>query len=89
MTQEYHVTSLVVHVTADAVEQVKADIAALAGTDIHAVTEEGKFIVTLEGDTQKAILDNVEKINALKGVLSNSLIYHQAEPLEQESEETP
>ena len=62
---------------------------ALAGADIHAVTDEGKLVITLEGATQGAILDNVEAINALSGVLSSSLVYHQVEPLEEKSEETP
>ncbi|ASJ97758.1 MULTISPECIES: chaperone NapD [Shewanella] len=89
MTQEYHVTSLVVHASPSAVTQVTADINALAGADIHAVTDEGKLVITLEGATQGAILDNVEAINALSGVLSSSLVYHQVEPLEEKSEETP
>jgi len=93
MSQEYHVTSLVVHAAPNALQQVEADIAALKGCDIHAISPEGKLVITLEGDSQKAILDNVEAINALSGVLSASLIYHQVEPLEQEllekeSEET-
>ncbi|KIO36740.1 chaperone NapD [Shewanella sp. cp20] len=89
MTQEYHVTSLVVHAAPGKVEQITADIDALVGADIHAITDEGKFIITLEGATQGAILDNVEAINALSGVLSSSLVYHQVEPLEEKSEETP
>ncbi|MGL4613553.1 MAG: chaperone NapD [Shewanella sp.] len=93
MSQEYHVTSLVVHAVPNALAQVNASISALAGCDIHAITPEGKLIVTLEGGSQKAILDNVEAINALTGVLSASLIYHQVEPLEppfleQKNEET-
>ncbi|WP_394201330.1 chaperone NapD [Shewanella waksmanii] len=89
MSQEYHVTSLVVHAAPTELIQVKHQIDALAGTDIHAVTEEGKLVVTLEGETQASILDNVEAINALSGVLSSSLVYHQVEPLEEKSEETP
>ena len=81
MSQEYHVTSLVVHATPKAVSQVEAKIRALEGADIHAVTDEGKFVITLEGDTQRSILDNVEAINALEGVLNSSLIYHQVEPI--------
>ncbi|MEL4274108.1 chaperone NapD [Shewanella xiamenensis] len=93
MSQEYHVTSLVVHAAPNALQQVEADIAALKGCDIHAISPEGKLVITLEGNTQKAILDNVEAINGLSGVLSASLIYHQVEPLKQEllekeSEET-
>ncbi|MCZ4335865.1 chaperone NapD [Shewanella colwelliana] len=89
MSQEYHVTSLVVHAAPTAVTQVQKDIEALTGTDIHAVTDEGKFVVTLEGETQASILNNVEAINALNGVLSSSLVYHQVEPIEEKSEETP
>ncbi|MDT3321856.1 chaperone NapD [Shewanella sp. SP1S2-4] len=87
MSQEYHVTSLVVHADPKALQQVEANICALMGADIHAVTPEGKLVVTLEGSSQRAILDNVEAINALSGVLSASLIYHQVAPLEQENEE--
>lgn len=87
MSQEYHVTSLVVHAAPKVLQQVEANIRALVGTDIHAITPEGKLVVTLEGSSQRAILDNIEAINALSGVLSASLIYHQVEPLAQESEE--
>ncbi len=83
MSQEYHVTSLVVHAAPKAVSKVETNIRALTGADIHAVTDEGKFVVTLEGETQAAILDNVEAINALEGVLNASLIYHQVDPTQE------
>ncbi len=81
MSQEYHITSLVVHAAPNAISQVESQINTLTGTDIHAVTEQGKFVVTLEGETQKSILDNVEAINALEGVLNSSLVYHQVDNL--------
>ncbi|EDQ02055.1 napD protein [Shewanella benthica KT99] len=62
MSQEYHITSLVVHAAPKAISQVESQIYALTGTDIHAVTEQGKFVITLEGETQTSILDNVETI---------------------------
>ncbi|MGI2148880.1 chaperone NapD [Shewanella baltica] len=87
MSQEYHVTSLVVHAAPKVLQQVEANILALMGADIHAITPEGKLVITLEGSSQRVILDNIEAINALSGVLSASLIYHQVDPLEQESKE--
>ncbi|WP_299797614.1 chaperone NapD [uncultured Shewanella sp.] len=83
MSQEYHVTSLVVHAAPKAISQIETKIRALNGADIHAVTDEGKFVITLEGVTQASILDNVEAINALEGVLNSSLIYHQVEPTQE------
>ncbi|WP_372871615.1 chaperone NapD [Shewanella sp.] len=89
MTKEYHVTSLVVHAAPSMANAIHDAIAALPGAEVHATSPEGKLVVTLEGSTQRAILDNVETINALNGVLSSSLIYHQSEQEQQVSEETP
>ena len=83
MSSEYHVSSLVLHAHQDAIESVRASILALPGADIHAVSPEGKFIVTLEGDSQKSILAGVESMQALEGVLSNSLIYHHVDSIEE------
>ncbi|MCH4294600.1 chaperone NapD [Shewanella sp. 3B26] len=89
MTQEYHVTSLVVHAAPSQANTIARTIEILPGAEVHATSPEGKLVVTLEGSTQRAILDNVEAINALNGVLSSSLIYHQSEQEQQVSEETP
>ncbi|WP_076416597.1 chaperone NapD [Shewanella sp. UCD-KL12] len=83
MSQEYHVTSLVIHAAPKAISQVETQVRALTGAEIHAVTDAGKFVITLEGETQKSILDNVEAINAIEGVLNSSLIYHQVDEAEQ------
>jgi nitrate reductase NapD len=87
MSKEFHITSLVVHAASKSVADIKHRLSALEGAEIHAVTEEGKFVVTLEGETQRSILDNVEAINAFEGVINSSLIYHQVDPIEQKSEE--
>lgn len=89
MSQQYHVTSLVVHAAPKSLVQVKANISALNGADIHAITDEGKLIITIEGETQKSILDNVEAINALEGVINSSLVYHQVDDLDGVDEEKP
>ena len=87
MSQEFHITSLVIHAASKSVEDIKQRLSALVGAEIHAVTDEGKFVVTLEGETQRSILDNVEAINAFEGVINSSLIYHQVDPVEKKSEE--
>ena len=87
MSQEYHVTSLVVHAVPKAASQVEMQIRALPGAEIHAVTDAGKFVITLEGETQRSILDNVEAINAIEGVLNCSLIYHQVDAEQEEQAE--
>ncbi|MBV7314097.1 chaperone NapD [Shewanella sp. NIFS-20-20] len=89
MSDEYHITSLVVHASASELANLQTQICALQGAELHATSPEGKLIVTLEASRQQPILDNVEIINSLPGVLSSSLIYHQVDNLEQQSEITP
>ncbi|MCH1919076.1 chaperone NapD [Shewanella sp. A3A] len=78
-TVEYHITSLVIHAAQQHQMQLQQHISALAGAEVHACTADGKMIVTVEGESQQAILDQVEAINGLRGVLSSSLIYHQVD----------
>lgn len=79
MSTTYHITSLVVHANSNCIDSIRNKITALKGADVHAISDEGKLIVTLEGDTQQAILDNVSMINTLDGVINTSLVYHQVD----------
>lgn len=77
MSQEFHVSSLVVLTQPTLRHQLAEEIAALDGAEIHAVTDEGKLVVTLEGASQRPIMAAIDAISAMPGVLSASLIYHQ------------
>lgn len=77
MSQEFHVSSLVVLTQPTLRHQLAEEIAALDGAEIHAVTDEGKLVVTLEGASQRPIMAAIDAIQAMPGVLSAALIYHQ------------
>ncbi|WP_321149812.1 chaperone NapD [Aeromonas jandaei] len=82
MSQEFHVSSLVVLTQPILRHQLAEEIAALDGAEIHAVTDEGKLVVTLEGASQRPIMAAIDAIQALPGVLSAALIYHQFDELD-------
>ncbi|MBW3759574.1 chaperone NapD [Aeromonas jandaei] len=82
MSQEFHVSSLVVLTQPTLRHQLAEEIAALDGAEIHAVTDEGKLVVTLEGASQRPIMAAIDAIQALPGVLSAALIYHQFDELD-------
>ncbi|MBE1274545.1 MULTISPECIES: chaperone NapD [Enterovibrio] len=79
MSEEYHVSSLVVHAAADQTEQVKERIEALPGTEVPATNQTGKLVVVVEGDSRGELLDIFEQIKALPGVLAATLVFHQVE----------
>lgn len=87
MTQEFHVSSLVVLTQPMLRHQLAEQITALEGAEVHAVSEEGKLVVTLEGESQLPIMAAIDAIQAMPGVLSAALIYHQFDELDKQCED--
>ena len=89
MSDELHITSLVVHSTPKRAQGVSEVIAALPGARVHAVSPAGKLVVTLEAGTAGEILSQVNGIQRTDGVLSAALVYQCADSLEAMNQELP
>jgi len=74
-----HIASLVVHALPLHVQEVIAVIGALPGAQVHAASAAGKLVVTLEADSDGAMLDHIATIQRLDGVLTAALVYQCAE----------
>lgn len=89
MSDELHITSLVVHAMPSHCTAVDALINALPGAQIHGADANGKRVVTLEAPTSAAILDKVSAIRQAPGVLNVAMVYQHAESLESLNTEIP
>jgi len=89
MSDELHITSLVVHSTPRRVQGVADFIAAMPGACVHAVSPNGKLVVTLEAASADEILSQVNGIQRTDGVLSAALVYQCADRLDAMNEEMP
>lgn len=76
-SDEYHVASLVAYPILEQLEEVKAAINDVEGTEIHATSEEGKIVFTIEGTSYKDIGKKMDIIRVHKGMLNLSPVYHQ------------
>ncbi|TMM46039.1 chaperone NapD [Colwellia ponticola] len=74
---EYHVASLVAYPIFTQLDDVKAAIVAVDGTEIHATSEEGKIVFTIEGNSYKDIGKKMDLIRVHKGIINLSPVYHQ------------
>jgi periplasmic nitrate reductase NapD len=52
----------------------------IPGVEIHATTDDGKLIATVETDGVGSMADAVTHIEQVEGVLSATLVYHHDEP---------
>jgi nitrate reductase NapD len=71
-----------VHASQSNLEKIKQAISLLPGYEIHAVSPEGKMVVTLEASRSTVIVDQLNAIHALPGVYSASLVYQHHEDIE-------
>ena len=78
-----HVASLVVHARPERADVVVAAIEALDGAEVHGMSELGKVVVTLETGDEAGLVARIDAINAIAGVLSAALVFHQVEDLDE------
>lgn len=55
----------------------KEKIASVDGAEIHVASAEGKLVVTVEADDQRSLLQRIETLQNLDGLVSSNLVYHQ------------
>ncbi|MGE5649625.1 chaperone NapD [Noviherbaspirillum sp. UKPF54] len=80
MPQEIHIAGIVIHARAAELRAIRSYLALLPGAQVHAVSDEGKLVATLETDSTKRTVDYMDAIRALRGVLNVALVYQHAEP---------
>ena len=74
-----NISSLVVHVRPEQAAAAQAVLGALPGVEVHAASDDGRLVVTVEADSDAASTDTHARIAAVPGVMSASLVYHQFE----------
>ncbi len=74
-----NISSVLVSTRPERARSVECGLQMLAGVEVHAVTEEGQLIVTIEAESDRAVADRFEEINRQPGVLAVSMVYHQFE----------
>ena len=80
---ELHVAGLIVRCRVEDAAAVARRIAVLPGAFVHA-EDGGKLIVTLEGDGARHLSAGMDAIAVLPGVAVATLVYHHADPLEED-----
>ncbi|MQP67841.1 sorbose reductase [Niveispirillum sp. SYP-B3756] len=80
MSDEIHISSLIVHACPDALAAIAARIQALGGEIVPTDGDASRLIVLIEQPSARATADMLDAINAIAGVYSALPVYHHAEP---------
>ncbi|CAI0720831.1 MULTISPECIES: chaperone NapD [Serratia] len=78
MNNEWHVSGLVVQARPEKIPRLVADLLAIADTEIPAQDQpNGKLVVVMQAACSDQLLEKIESVRNLDGVLAVSLVYHQ------------
>lgn len=81
-TEELHISSLIVHIRPEKLQEIAISINLLAGAELITMSPIGKAVVVLEAPNQRVIMEVIDKINTLDGVINTGLVYHEFEKIE-------
>lgn len=80
------ISGLVVHVRPADTDRISERILALEGVEIHAVTGEGRLVITVDQPDDRDAADRFTELQNMEGVLNTSLVYNyfEQDPAEKE-----
>lgn len=58
---------------------LKQQLEQLEGVEVHATSDDGKLVVTVEASTDRTAADKVYQLQDMPGVIAASMIYHHFE----------
>jgi nitrate reductase NapD len=74
-----NISGVLVHAYPEKVTSVSRKLDEMQGIEVHASTDEGKIVVTVEQADDGSLADTVLNLQDMPGVLSASMIYHHFE----------
>ncbi len=74
-----NIAGVLVHARPSDREAVRQSLAELPGVAVHAATEDGRLIITVEDEGDTCAADTLLAVDKVHGVLSAALVYHHFE----------
>lgn len=78
-----NICGCLIHVAAARIATARAQMAATDGVEIHAESDDGRFVVVVEDTATARASDIIMTLHQIPGVLSLTLNYHHFEDLSQ------
>lgn len=79
-----NISGVLVHAHIAQAENVREQLVGIEGVEVHAISPEGRIVVTVESETTGQMADTVVKCQNVPGVLAASMIYHHDEVIDEE-----
>jgi nitrate reductase NapD len=85
----YNVCGVLVHTRPSEVEAVRGRLVGMPGVEVHAATDEGRLVVTVEDTAASFAIDTLTNISQTAGVINASLVYQYTDEEDLQRESAP
>lgn len=83
-----NISGVVIYTRPDNCQSMEQELSMIPGVEIHAVSPDGKLVVTVEESDVRKLAEKATKLQNIPGVISVSMVYHHSEDLEKEEDNT-
>lgn len=80
------ICGLLVQTRAERLSEVRERLSLIPGVEVHAATEDGRLVVTVEATDEHSTLDTITGLVDVPGVAATSLVYQYSDHQEREQE---
>ncbi len=74
-----NISSIIVYAKPAELASVRGSLEQLPGVEVHAATDDGKLVVTIESETDGETAGTFDRINLMDGVMSAAMVFNQFE----------
>ena len=74
-----NISSVIVHAKPARLSSVRSTLEQIPGVEIHAATDDGKLVITIETESDGETASTFDRINVMDGVMSCAMVFHQFE----------
>ena len=74
-----NISSAIVYAKSEHEQALRALLSLVPGVEVHASTDDGKMIITIETESDRTAVNLYEDIERMEGVLSVAMIFQQTE----------
>ncbi|MBC5784117.1 chaperone NapD [Ramlibacter sp. USB13] len=86
---EIHVAGVLVHARPESLHDVCVAVSLLPNAEVTHEAADGRVVAVLEAATSRAVMQQLDAIRSVRGVLNVAVVYQHAEPEEAMNEEIP
>ena len=79
ITEPINICGVLVHAHPDKLSQVQASLLQYEGVEVHNVSNNGRLVITIDLPDRFNMIDTINQLNNVEGVLSAAMVYQHNE----------